>query len=202
MARLGLDFDNTIVCYDAVFHRAARAQDLIPARVARNKNAVRDHMRACGNEAAWIALQGEVYGPRVLEAEPFEGLHDCLHALRDRGFELCIISHKTRHPFAGPAYDLHAAARAWVERHLREVIDQDEVYFTATKEEKLNVIEREQCMAFVDDLPEILLAPTFPSLVHAFLFDPAGHHADDARYQRVRGWDEIVSLFADNRVAA
>ena len=43
--RIGLDFDNTIVSYDALFHRVAREQDVVPANTPVNKIAVRDHLR-------------------------------------------------------------------------------------------------------------------------------------------------------------
>src|SRR5262245_43078397 len=43
---IGVDFDNTIVSYDALFHRIATERDLIPADLPVNKTAVRDHLRA------------------------------------------------------------------------------------------------------------------------------------------------------------
>ena len=48
--RIGIDFDNTIVCYDDVFHEVAREQGLIPNDLPANKGAVRDHLRAIGRE--------------------------------------------------------------------------------------------------------------------------------------------------------
>ena len=48
---VGVDFDNTIVAYDALFHRVASERGLIPATVAATKIAVRDALRASGQEA-------------------------------------------------------------------------------------------------------------------------------------------------------
>lgn len=191
MRRLGLDFDNTLVCYDPVFHRAALEAGLIPPTVARHKNAVRDHLRAAGQEAAWTALQGEVYGPRLAQALPFAGLEDFLEAARRAGWALSIVSHKTRHPFAGPRWDLHQAARQWIHRHLEEWVQSDNVFLEPTKEEKLHRIATLVCDAFVDDLPEILLAPAFPAATRAWLFDPSAHFDEHARYQRVASWDAL-----------
>lgn len=194
MRRLGLDFDNTIVCYDGVFHRAAREAGLIPAHVPQNKNAVRDHMRAQGQESAWIALQGEVYGPRLQQAEPFPGLLDFLRAVPGQGWEVCIVSHKTQHPFAGPRYDLHEAARSWIARHLQDLVAMDQVHLELTKDAKLSRIAALKCHAFVDDLPEILLAPNFPAATRAYLFDPSHHFEPQDRYVRLCAWSELQDV--------
>ena len=50
---IGVDFDNTIVCYDDLFHRIAVEQGLVPARLEPRKNEVRDFLRNAGQEAAW-----------------------------------------------------------------------------------------------------------------------------------------------------
>jgi len=71
--RIGIDFDNTLVRYDALFHRVALEEGLIPAGLPVNKNAVRDHLRAQGIEARWTEMQGTVYGARMAEAEAFPG---------------------------------------------------------------------------------------------------------------------------------
>ena len=62
--RIGIDFDNTIACYDGVFHAAAVARGLIPAEIPTDKTSVRNHLRAIGREPDWTELQGYVYGAR------------------------------------------------------------------------------------------------------------------------------------------
>ena len=42
---LGVDFDNTIVSYDCLFHRVAAERGLIPASLVATKGAVRDYLR-------------------------------------------------------------------------------------------------------------------------------------------------------------
>ena len=42
---LGLDFDNTIIRYDELFHKIACEKDLIPSDLPTEKNAVRDYLR-------------------------------------------------------------------------------------------------------------------------------------------------------------
>jgi hypothetical protein len=201
--RLGLDFDNTIVSYDELFHRVALEQGAIPASIPSSKLAVRDHLRQIGQEPAWTGMQGLVYGARMDEAAAYPGVQAFLRAARAAGWSLAIISHKTRHPFLGPQYDLHAAARGWIEHHLtvdgEPLVDPAEVYFETTKEAKLARIAHWQATHFIDDLPEILQAPGFPANVHALLFDPDNHHgaapgsgtALPATPERVSGWDEL-----------
>ena len=67
--RIGIDFDNTIVCYDEIFHRLAVERGLIGPDAPRGKSMVRDALRRSGREAEWTRLQGEAYGPRIGEAE-------------------------------------------------------------------------------------------------------------------------------------
>src|SRR5437762_14376029 len=108
--RIGVDFDNTIVCYDEVFHRIALAEALIPADLPRDKMAVRNHLRATGREDRWTAMQGLVYGERMAEAQPFPGAREFFSACAEKLVRVAIISHRTRQPIVGNPCDLHAAA--------------------------------------------------------------------------------------------
>ena len=115
---VGIDFDNTLISYDTVFHRVAVERGLIPATIPPTKTAVRDWLRAVGQEPAWTQLQGSVYGQAIVMAEPFPGVHSFLDTCRRLGITIRIISHKTRLPFVGPPLDLHAAARDWLQTRL------------------------------------------------------------------------------------
>ena len=178
--RIGIDFDNTIVSYDALFHKVALEQDLVPSDTPANKLAVRDHLRRIGLEARWTEMQGYVYGARMDEALAYDGAIDFIRHAVAAGHQVFIVSHKTRHPFLGPQYDLHAAARTWIGRHLlwgdRALLPAESVFFEPTKPEKLERIAACGCDAFIDDLPEILLAEDFPQQTARLLFDPEGHH--------------------------
>jgi hypothetical protein len=177
---IGLDFDNTIVSYDVLFHKAACEQEVVPPDTPVSKVAVRDYLRRIGREEVWTEMQGYVYGARMDEALAYPGVIDFLHWAGQSGHEIAIVSHKTKHPFLGPQYDLHAAARAWVEQNLCKngspLIPPGQVFFELTKEEKLARIGDFGCDAFLDDLPEILQASGFPASTRRILFDPKGHH--------------------------
>ena len=195
--RIGLDFDNTIVGYDSLFHKVAVEGGHVPANLPVSKTAVRDYLRAAGHESVWTEMQGYVYGVRMLEAEAYPGVAKFLADARQAGIVVAIVSHKTRHPFIGPPHDLHAIARAWIKRHLSDssgpLIPADRIFFELTKEEKLTRIGAECFDCFVDDLPEILTASAFPTGTVPVLFDPEERsHSEIATI--VTGWAEFSSL--------
>jgi hypothetical protein len=176
---VGLDFDNTLACYDALFRRLALERGLLPEGVAPSKRAVREALRARGLEDAWTELQGVAYAERLLEAPPFAGVAEFLAALRRAGASVCVISHKTRYPVRGPRLDLHAAALRWL-AHAglldpeRTGLSPAEVWFEPSAEAKRARIAERGCTHFVDDLPEFLLAPDFPPGVARIHFAPQG----------------------------
>jgi hypothetical protein len=193
--RIGLDFDNTIVNYDRAFHLVAREGGHIPADLPRSKLKVRDFLRNADKEDVWTEMQGYVYGARMSDAAPYPGAVEFMRWAKDAGHDLRIISHKTQYPYLGGKYDLHRSARDWVERVLQTdgapLLEPQQVYFEMTKEAKLRRVEEQGCELFIDDLPEILLAPEFPRSARAILFDPERHHRDVANLTAVGSWDEI-----------
>ena len=113
---IGLDFDNTIICYDRVFSAVALENNVIPkdVKITKTKESIKSYLISMGNETLWTELQGYVYGKAILEAVPYPGSVNCIEQLIKAGNEVHIISHKTRTPFLGPKYDLHAAAKKWI----------------------------------------------------------------------------------------
>ena len=197
--RVGLDFDNTIVSYDALFHKVAREGGWIPADLPASKLLVRDRLREIGKEDVWTEMQGTVYGSRMGEAALFPGVLDFMRWARAVGVELAIVSHKTRNPFIGPKHDLHAASRGWIAQWLRDadgtLVDEGNVYFELTKEEKCARLGAIGCDCFVDDLPELLTSPVFPKHVEPLLFDPDGHHGG-LGLPSVKSWSELQQKMA------
>ena len=198
--RIGIDFDNTIVSYDALFFKVAREQDAVPADIPVNKVAVRDYLRKIDKEQIWTEMQGYVYGARMSEAVAYPGAIDFLKQANQSGHELAIVSHKTRFPFLGEQYDLHAAARAWVKSNLYQngiaLIPEDKVFFELTKTDKLNRARALSCEIFIDDLPEILLSPEFPSPARRVLFDPEMNHTTKLLpdVTVVNSWSDFAQL--------
>ena len=192
--RIGVDLDNTLVRYDRLFGRAAQDRGLLPPGEASSKLQVRDLLRQTGREEAWTELQGYVYGSGMGEADLFPGASEFLAEARRRGFEVYVVSHRTLRPALGPDYDLHAAARRWLAARL-PVVDSSHVFLETSREEKIRRIRSLACAAFVDDLPEVLLAETFPAATRRILFDPDGSHSGHHGLESVRAWSELAPLF-------
>jgi hypothetical protein len=193
--RIGIDFDNTIACYDGVFHKVALDQGLIPADLGSSKNAVRDHLNGSGRKEEFTALQGYVYGARMDLVAPYPGVHAFIDAARAAGHHVFIISHKTKAPILGPAYDLHEAARGFLAvRALSgpDRVPHDNIFFELTKEAKVARAGALGCDVFIDDLPEILAMPGFAAGVRLVLFDPE-HKPNFASlpYERHGEWSAI-----------
>jgi hypothetical protein len=196
---IGIDFDNTIVCYDEVFVRAAVELGLVPADVATSKTAIRDHLRAIGEEDRWTELQGTIYGPRMSDAPPFPGVLEFFQACRAAGVPVAIVSHRTRFPYLGERHDLHAAARDWLASHgfhdsAGIGLPNDRVFFEETKEAKLARIAELGCTHFIDDLPELLAHPLFPRDVRRILFDPHAAAPLPADTSRLSAWDQAGAV--------
>ncbi len=196
---VGVDFDNTIVCYDRAFHRAAGEWGLIPPDVPATKEHVRAYLRNTGREDEWTRLQGYVYGARMDMVEAFAGAARCLRFFREHGIEVYIISHKTLYPFLGMRYNLHEAALNWLATSgfLDEAgVDIRHVFFELTKEEKLARIGALGCSHFIDDLPEILCAGGFPASTVRILFAP-GTQDENQGLLTFTSWEEIARYFED-----
>ena len=176
--RIGIDFDNTIISYDAVFHAAARSAGLIGEGIAPRKQAVRDAMRlAPDGELAWQKLQGQVYGAGIRDAVVIDGVDPFLRRCRAAGCEVAIVSHKTVFGHYDPQrVNLRDAATDWMTAHGFFADDGygiSQVYFEGTRAEKLARIGRLRCDWFIDDLAEVLSDPAFPPGVRKILFGPA-----------------------------
>ena len=194
---LGIDFDNTIIKYDELFHKIACEKGLISAELPKQKNAVRDYLRESGVEDEWTIIQGEVYGERIKEAVPFSGILETLQKLNAKQIPINIVSHKTREPYLGPKRDLHAAALSWLK--LNGIIDAeglsvkaDQVFFDVTKEAKINRIVQIGCTHYVDDLPEIL--EMIPEGINKILFSPNGEEIINSSWTVIRSWNELPSV--------
>ncbi len=193
---IGIDFDNTIVSWDHLFHEAALDRKLIPADLPITKNEVRNYLRRIGKEPLWTELQGYVYGVLIKKAPIISGVKDFLLHCKEKKMPVYIISHKTKYPFLGKQYDLHKAADSWLkdqgfyDSHGIS-LDRSRVFFELTKQEKLSRIKSLGCTHFIDDLPEFLLEPGFSENVRRILFDPNNQYTDDLRFKRTQSWKQI-----------
>lgn len=193
---IGLDFDNTIVCYDKAIALLAEELFTLPEDVARTKLGLREHLRGTGRESEWTAFQGQLYGPGMRYAQPFEDAVTTMQKLSAAGHTLTIVSHRSRRPYAGPQYDLHEAAMLWIEGHLQTSDlfkdDTQKAYFMETKEEKIAMITNLGCEVFLDDLPEVIGHPRFPRSTLGLLFKPDAIENEGSAGSAISSWSNLI----------
>lgn len=197
---IGIDFDNTIVCCDALFYDVARSLRFVPDSIEKTKSAVRKYTQTHLSNEHWTILQAEVYGTRLSGAEPYPGVIDFFIDCRKHAISTSIISHKTRYPRLGKRYDLHQAALEWLSQNgffSNDIINlsQDRVVFALTRQEKIQKVFQQRCTHFIDDLPEVFSATDFPAGVERILFDAHNTYKHWNGGIRVFSWDEIRKTF-------
>jgi hypothetical protein len=197
---IGLDLDNTLIDYDAVFGPVGVELGLLPVdQSAASKAEVREFLQGAGGEADWMRLQGQVYGRYIERARLFEGVPESLACLRAAGVQLTIVSHKTRYGHFDPErIDLWDAARDWLTA--RGFFDRDgfgfsfdRVVFEETREGKLTRIAECACDVFIDDLPDVLRHPAFPPRTWPLWFAGACPAEAGGGLEPYRNWQELTA---------
>jgi len=201
---IGIDFDNTIICYDKLMHKIALERSFISGDILKNKKVVRDSIRKrLEGEIEWQKLQASVYGRRIMEAEPFEGVQGFFALCKESGVKVYIVSHKTEYASQDMGgVNLREAALEWMlERGIigpEQVLDREDVFFESTRHEKCERIEKLGCAFFIDDLEEVFLNATFPADVGKVLYDPHIHSPQQEGITVASSWEEIRSIIFDS----
>jgi hypothetical protein len=159
--RIGVDFDNTIIDYRALFHALASERAWLPAGFPAAKELIRSHlMKVDGDDLRWQRLQADAYGHRIREAVAFEGALDFLRKWKADGHEIWIVSHKSETSHLDPSVKLRDAARTWMKAN---DLGDTPIFFASTREEKIEKIRALALDLFIDDLAEVLEDPSFPA---------------------------------------
>lgn len=201
--RVGIDFDNTLVCYDDVFLNAALENKLLPDDFSGSKQQVRDTIRRASGDWAWTELQAQVYGRRMAEARMIEGAAEFIAACRDNGVPVNIVSHKTQFAAADPGgADLRVVALDWMEtngffRRDGLGLSRSDVFFESTREDKCRRIAALECTDFIDDLEEVFNEPAFPAGVRSFLLHRGDSPMPRGPFTALADWNAITeAIFA------
>ena len=190
--RIGIDFDNTLVDYRAVFPVAARQAGLVDPGFRGDRMALRAAIRARSDgETDWQRLQGCVYGAMMGWARLMPGAARFLRRCAEAGHTVCIVSHKTEFNRHDPARtNLRDAARAWMARRACFAKVGGGVFFEPTRAAKLARIAALAPDLFIDDLPELFDDPDFPPGPERVLFSPSGTGKGQGRIV-CRSWAEV-----------
>ena len=177
--RIGIDFDNTIICYDSIFLNLAKSWQLVPVDYQGSKRELRDLIRKMPEgDLVWQKMQGQAYGALIHQGEMFPGFKPFIEHCNQAAITVFIVSHKTEHGhFDKKKISLRDAARNWLRDQglftaKAPFIPQENVFFETTREEKIERIKELCCTHFIDDLIEVLESPLFPGNVNRYLFHP------------------------------
>ena len=157
---IGVDFDNTIVSYDQLFHRVSVEQKLIDETFDVNKIKIRNYLRSINKENIWTEMQGYVYGFRMQEAAIFPLFKKFFLKTIENGHKIVIISHKTKFGhFDDEKNLLREIALEFLKNN--KIIDCEsilvnDVFFLNTRKEKIEKIVSEKVEIFIDDLIEVI----------------------------------------------
>lgn len=188
--RIGVDLDNTLADYRLPLERMCAAYG-VSLPQSDPKVALREELRARGEEGEWTKLQGELYGPLMSEAKLFPGVEDAVRHWLSSGCEIFVVSHRTRHPIAGKKHDLHAHARSWI---MKSGLAVTGVFLEESKASKIARIGLLQCSVFVDDLPDVLEHPDFPKMTRKILFDSGSSQRSTMGVELAATWMQIKQL--------
>jgi len=197
--KIGIDFDNTLACYDATFIRLAREMGLPVDSTVRSKRGVKQLVQASPDgELVWQRMQGQVYGRLMHGATLFPGVMEFLQLARQRGHEVVIVSHKTEFGHFDESHvPLRQAALQWLQAQgffeaARGGLTPQGVYFESTRADKAARIADLACTHFIDDLSEVFEEPLFPQSACKILFQPGGAPCSRAGLTVLASWRGIT----------
>ena len=199
--KIGFDFDNTIINYENVFALLAKEIDFHEnEKFKMTKVGIRDYLRSCNKEEIWTRMQAEAYGPKIVYAKPYLDAIETIKKIKKNNIDLCIVSHKTLHPYIGPPYNLHMYARTWLEQYKFYSddlfgSDKSNIFFEEDKELKIKRILSCGCSHYVDDLPEIL--ELLPNSIEKILFSPeASNYKVSNTFKVMRNWKNLCQIIS------
>jgi hypothetical protein len=195
--RIGVDFDNTLVCYDRAFAAVGNEAGLLPADFTGGKDAVKCRLlRERPDGYLWERLQGLVYGQLIDRAEVYQGVAEFFRRCRERnGWQVYVVSHKTELAHHDPLRtDLRESALGWMRRQGFFAddgfgLDPSRVFFEDTRDAKVRRIGALDCQIFVDDLPEVLGHAAMPAGCRKILFST--EHSGP--FERAANWTEVCA---------
>lgn len=203
---IGVDLDNTIINFDELFHKIALNWGYISLSDKKSKKLIRDKIRRLvDGENKWQKLQAVLYGEKILEAELFKDVGQFFRLCQKSKARVYIISHKTKYASMGrTGVNLRERAFLFLEKnHFFKKeglsLQKKDVYFEASRIEKIRRIRKLACTHFIDDLAETFLEKEFPEKVEKILYDP---HGEDIRLPKVRvfrRWRDINEYFFNKR---
>jgi hypothetical protein len=192
---IGLDFDNTIACYNNVFTSEAKIKGLVDKDWKGSKQDLKLLLNSLEDgQITWQKMQGQVYGPSMQKATLFPGVARFLFRCKLKGHTVFIVSHKTKYGH----YDktktlLREASLKWMDSQgfFKDDlfgINRKNIFFANTQSEKVLKIKSLNLDVFVDDLEEIFLHHDFPEIKKIHFSSSSSIHND---VELCNNWTDI-----------
>jgi hypothetical protein len=210
--RIGIDFDNTIACYDQVFPVIAQELGFIAKTGDFTKAQVKKEiLSTVDGDLNWQKLQGQIYGKYMNKAAFFPGFVEFLYLAKIRGHEVFVVSHKSPYGhFDEAKISLPEEAGKWL--YANELVDANawvlarkDIFFEPTRELKIDRIRELRCTHFIDDLQEVLDEAAFPADIIKYLFDPQKASVEESRNRKAGSWrsllTEILGEWSEEEIA-
>jgi hypothetical protein len=198
---IGVDFDNTIADYDLVFEEVAVDMGFLAGRKFLSKADVKNAIISQNDgDISWQRLQGQIYGKYMHKAKVFPGFIEFLLLAKIKGFTISVVSHKSEFGhFDDNKISLRSEALKWIINNKLIEIDlfklqEKDIYFEATREEKIQRIITLGCNFFVDDLEEVFYEKFFPVDINKFLFDPLNKKINSETFVTINSWRSLTKL--------
>lgn len=201
--RIGIDFDNSLACYDSVFVRLAQEWSVSGVPEGKSKQEIRQLVRRVPDgELLWQRMQGKAYGLCMREAKLFPGVDGFLRrCAATPGIQVFVISHKTEFGhFDETRTSLRDAARQWMHTQgffdpAKYAIPEQHIFFESTQQEKVARIASLGCNIFIDDLAELFAVPGFPPAIKKILFSADKPIDKQVQVDHVcSAWPEIEAI--------
>ena len=192
--KIGIDLDNTIIDYDKVFYKIALKEGLITKNIKSDRIKIRNFIKK-KSLVKWKILQSKIYSVYINEAEVKKGFLNFINSVYQKGFEFCIISHKTKYPYMGEKRDLHLISKKWINININKKIDFKikNIFFETSEKKKINKIIKQKCDYFIDDLPSILEA--IPKKTKKILIDTKKNYKKTNKFLVLDKWKKISKIF-------
>jgi hypothetical protein len=199
MRRIGVDFDNTIACYDTVFFKVAHDMGCLPGHSELTKTEVKKMLLDLdGGDLLWQKIQGQVYGKYMRQATIYPGFIEFLWLSKLRGDEVCVISHKSKYGhFDERKIKLREAAKTWIEENLVKATfsqafsEVNQIHFESSRKEKVDRVSQIGCDIFIDDLREVFDEAHFPAKTEKILFSLEQPADSKIIYKQFDSWRKI-----------
>ncbi|OUR93634.1 hypothetical protein A9Q84_19390 [Halobacteriovorax marinus] len=184
--KIAIDFDNTIVDYSELFHKACLLENVTIDK-SLSKNEIKIFLKN-SNEyewpKKWIEVQGRCYGELILESGEEGDFLKVFNYFKSQGFEVEIISHKSKKSLCG-RFNLRESAL----KKIKQIgLSEDSIQFFDSFSDKCDYLNRGKFDVVIDDLEEILAESK--TINFKILF---AHYSKD--HFALGSWEMIFDLF-------